>query len=358
MNTIKYLILSLFLVSGLALNAQTRMFEKPVKVPTGKVSIPATGTVAAIRLFVAIPDTLTLGYIPAESGNEAFKLITAGKNNRWLDTLVESRYGSSFSPGGKRLLWVIRDLSITTDLDARVAFTRLRAEVFSSAGIKQYHQLLQVDTVLAAPLTDKSYATCVTNVLDELYNLSTGHIINPDSRLSVSNAYSEDTVNIMARERPTMAILLDSKIQAGVYSSFSEFTRNNPSVKGTLWATPDTSRSSGYVKVFSMGEDSIPVQHTNIWGVCFGRNELYKYENGLLIPIEKAGDGFVLSRYQEPSIRKNQAVYWERIASYGWPGDSNPFDRKHSITYKQVKATAGQQPIATRVDMRTGELTF
>jgi hypothetical protein len=148
----------------------------------------------------------------------------------------------------------------------------------------------------------------------------------------------------------------------GAYASFEEFVNNSPSVTGPLWATADTAAGNGHVRLYTMEPDSSWRPLTTVWGICFGGNELYKYENGLLVPIEKSGNGFILSRYQLPALRKNQALYWRRLAANAWRHDTNPFDRSKSLVVKSFAAGAqlrtAYQPVATCIDMTTGELGF
>lgn len=86
--------------------------------------------------------------------------------------------------------------------------------------------------------------------------------------------------------------------------------------------------------------------------------EQYVYTEGQLIPIEKSGKGIIISRFQKPEIRRNQAIYWRNLM--GSTADTNPFGRSQNKKAKKHKALSGkkEQPVATSIDVETGELLF
>ena len=68
--------------------------------------------------------------------------------------------------------------------------------------------------------------------------------------------------------------------------------------------------------------------------------EQYVYIDGQLIPIEKSGRGIIVSRFQKPEVRQNQAIYWRNLMSNN--KDTNPFDRKQNKKAKH-KALSGKK---------------
>jgi hypothetical protein len=264
---------------------------------------------------------------------------------------------------------LLRDLTYTTDTSGQYYYTRLKADVYRKNEGRNYRKLISVDTLLSGRLTNPDgYTVGITAVLDELYRTSLTVVYQaekPENRLSATeavNGLTETAIGAQAAAGTALPVLSSKSFVNGAYATFQEFLRNTPSITGPLWAEPDTLAGNGHAKVFVLGEDSTARQLTNIWGVCFGGAELYKYENGQLIPIEKSGNGFILSRFQDPVIRRNQALYWRRVASYGWPDDTNPFSRQRVLTVQQpdvvAKFISKQLPVATRIDMSTGALTF
>ena len=334
--------------------------------PGAKIPVSVSG----IKVIQTCPDSLTLGYVPAGSGNETSKLVARDNKGNWLNALMNQRYSSNFVANGSRILWLIKDLSLTTDTSGNYYFTHVWADVFKGTVGKSYQKILSIDTVLTGNTNDSSgYATGLTRALDELYitsltdlyNESQGNVQQLASRMA-EPLQTEDLLKAKVLSEYALPILMDTIYKGGAYANFSEFIHNTPSITGSIWAQPDTLSGSGHVKIFVLGQDSTAIQLSSIWGVCFGGSELYVYEKGQLLPIEKAGNGFVLSRYQEPVIRKNQALYWRRVISNRWPENANPFDRGKMLTVsenKQVRnLSSAQQPVATRIDMLTGTMTF
>jgi hypothetical protein len=356
MKLILSLLLLLFIGSCLCAQPVSQGVKKirlsPGKWPAGKTSQP----VAAISVIQARPDSITIGYIQAEKGNETYQLVPEQQHGNWLDSLIQQRYSSSFSAGGRHLLWMIRDLSVTNDTATTYYFIHLKANVYTRMSLKVDHPLLTLDTALSGRLVDNnSYVTGITDILDVLYSSS----LRATPEMVAADELQEDSLLLVTKS--TVPILKDSIFHRGIYTSFSEFTANAPSVSGPVWARPDTTLP-GAVRLFTMEKDSSVREVKAAWGICLGGRELYKYYNGRLIPIEKSGNGFVLSRYQDPVVRKNQAIYWRRLAADGWPDDSNPFSRKQMMTVNLKKVSggpsAGPEPVATAIDMSSGEFKF
>jgi hypothetical protein len=356
-----------FTIWFLCLKANAQPAEKKISLEAGSFSgNKISGGISGIDILQAGANNTTLGYIAATSGNETYRLCPETKNNNWLNTLVTQRYSR---PGGKPLTWVVRSVSMTTDTSGQYYFTHVKADVLRKGEANAWQKLMSVDTVLSGRLANNnSFATGITNVLDALYLASANRVDTRKknkSRLLSAEILTEETVEAAALEeskQPALPIITDNTVVRGAYATFAEFTNNTPSVTEPVWAEPDAASGNGHVKLFSMKKDSSIHQLTAIWGICFGGNELYKYENGLLIPIEKSGNSFILSRYQEPALRKNQAMYWRRIAGKVWSGNSNPFDRNHAVVINNNKAAkkvnADRRPLATCIDMATGELAF
>lgn len=335
----KYLIILLIIFSK-QLYAQSGV--KRVSLPAGNfIGAQAVGKISGIKVEMA--DSLTLGYVPAKEGNETYKLVPGGQGSRWLDSLIKKRYAGQFARGGKELLWVVNGLSFSTDTAGQYYFGKLKAAVYVKNRSGAYEDMISVDTMLISPLVgEDAFGAGVIALLDGLYQ----------SCLTTQ-------VSTMSKKRTTWTELpvLKNEVNKGVYTTYEAFRNNKPSATGAFWAEADTTLSCGHMKLFTMTEDSTIDQLTDIWGVSFGGSELYKYEKGLLIPIEKSGGGFVLSRYKEPAERRNQALLWRRVAAYSWPADTNPYSRDKTLTVK-MNTGIPTLPVAARIDADSGELTF
>lgn len=356
-----------FTIWFLCLKANAQPAEKKISLAAGSFSGKRiSGDISGIDILQPGANNTTLGYIAATSGNETYRLLPEANNTGWLNTLVTQRYSR---PGGAPLTWVVRSVSVTTDTSGQYYFTHVKADVLKKGETNAYQKLMYVDTVLSGRLTNNnSFATGITDVLDAVYLASAKKVDavkKNKSRMQSADVLTEQTVEVTAleaSEQPLLPVITDNTVVRGAYASFEEFTNNTPSVTEGVWAEADAALGHGYVKLFSMKKDSSIHQLTAIWGICFGGNEVYKYENGQLIPIEKSGNSFILSRYQDPALRKNQAMYWRRMATKVWADDTNPFDRNHAVVINNnqaaKKVNADRQPMATCIDMVTGELAF
>jgi hypothetical protein len=213
-----------------------------------------------------------------------------------------------------------------------------------------------VDTVFSFPVRD---TLAFSGALDTSMEI----ICKSWSGVSVKSneifEQSEDSL-MQAMLLPDKAVWKDKAIAKGIYLTYQDFLNNIPSVTDPFWVEADTLSVNGAVKIKVMGSDSLVRDVKDMWGICFGGFELYKYESGQLIPIEKAGRHFIVSRYQEPLLRRNHALVWRRVINYGWPDDANPYERKRSVVMKNsaAKIYTGPLPVATRVDPASGVLTF
>ncbi|WPV66933.1 hypothetical protein [Chitinophaga sp. LS1] len=352
----------------LAICLSIKLYAQPAISSERRVNIDGVGKytgaiisakIAGIRTITVGNDTL-IGYAPVQYGNETCKLMVECSYDKWLETFVENRFGGTYASQGKQLLWAIKHISITSDLSAQYFFTRLQATVYVNGDGTAYRQLFTTDTVFTGIMnSDSNYVAGLVNAMDGLYQQSVARLAKAE-RLTINAARQKvftvsDVINTASAE-VVLPVMKDANVNEGIFTSYDAFTVNKPESSMGVWAVPDTTKGAGYVKVYTMGADSSVQQVTKIWGICLGDNELYKYEDGKLISIERDGEGIILSRYQEPKKRKNQAFYWRRLAANGWPNDTNPFCREQSVFVKHGQGD--QRPVATRIDMATGELSF
>lgn len=113
--------------------------------------------------------------------------------------------------------------------------------------------------------------------------------------------------------------------------------------------------SSSKLILYSIGteRDSI-VQHA--WGVCH-RGQLFKYEAGDLIPLEREGNSFVVLGYtlnkillKRPGEMVGTFFANERLFKV------ENYIKDHSVT--AIPYLGEFQPSGTIIDMRTGDLIF
>lgn len=158
-------------------------------------------------------------------------------------------------------------------------------------------------------------------------------------------------------QKSVIPILTDSYYNEGAYVSFAEFLANNPSIKN--YETVVGKRKK--VKLVNTSENNKDT--LSVWGIC-KNGEIYKYYDEALIPIEKQGSGFIISGYVENTSRRNNNNFNIGLATglFMGPGifitiifNSGKPLLVESISYIDDPQ---KQPLATCIDVRTGNFSF
>ncbi len=342
----KYITIALFCFVTHKLSTQQNNTDSTVSLSSSTAAAPAI-PIASIQIATALPDTTTIGYIGQPTRNAAYRLIPEAAFTNWLQTFVNSKYKNVFDTTGRQLVWVIKNVSISKDSTGNTVFVRLKADVASAAANKKYSLTGTVDTVITATGAKAKYSLAVEEAIQALFTIS-GSSNTPLSTLQL-------TVNELisrAQQVYNIPAIKDSIYKRGVYSTFEEFKNNSPSIANTIIKVDN----KGSAILYQQLADSTSKEITSAWGICMA-GEQYAYAEGQLIPIEKSGKGIIISRFQKPEVRRNQAIYWRNIM--GNTADANPFGRSQNKKAK-YKALSGkkEQPVATSIDMETGELLF
>jgi hypothetical protein len=112
-----------------------------------------------------------------------------------------------------------------------------------------------------------------------------------------------------------------------------------------LLAFPD-SIENDQLRIYELTQDSSKREIPGFWGICIN-DELYVMNEGILIPFEKNGIDFVLSAFVDPQDRRNHGRYRLLLGN-------KPNTPIHNTL---TKCKYYDFP-ASRIDLKTGELTF
>lgn len=346
----KCIIIALFCIVTQKLSAQQSNTDTIVSLNSTPTTETPAIPIAGIKIATALPDTTIIGYVGQANRNATFRLIPETDVTNWLQTFVLSKYKNVFNNTGRQLVWVVKNLSISKDTTGNNIFVRLKADIASATANKKYLLTGTVDTVIMATGAKAKYAVAVEEALQTLFNVSA----NNNTPVSTDPLTVNELIS-QAQQAYNIPILKDSIYKQGIYSTFEEFKNNKPSVANAIVKVDN----KGNPKLYQQLADSSSKEITKAWGISVAR-EQYAWIDGELIAIEKSGNGIMVSRFQKPSIRINQAIYWRNLMSYNNVNNANPFDRKHNKKAKKHKALSGkkEQPVATSIDMETGELLF
>lgn len=321
-----------------------------------------------IQVYFATSDAQSLGYFADRSGHGTSQVLADMPLDRWSNWYAKKKRRLQSGKATTSYRWIVRSLSATSDTLTGYLFTHLAADILRSSTIGGYYRwAASVDTVLSFVAGDSlPFAQALASTMDLLYEVSVSSKDNPKKKTQMlfgnrSLADRDYTDSSLATLSLSLSygngkILTDTVYTKGVYRSFSEFLGNAPSANGSVWIAADSAKGNGYVKLYRLGSDSSVSEVGDAWGICLGGHEIYKLEAGRLVPIEKSGNGFVLSRYLDYRTRKNQALAWRMAVGSSWPNDNNPYERKRAET---LRGFLGKKaPVATRLDLLSGELTF
>lgn len=345
----KYIIIALLCFVTHKLSAQSTNADTVVSLSSSMPAKTPTIPIAAITIATALPDTTIIGYIGQPDRNAAYRLMPATAFTNWLQTFVDSKYKNILDNTGRQLVWVIKNVSISKDSTGNNIYVRLKANVASSAADKKYLLTGIIDTVIITTGAKAKYSIAVEEAIQALFNISA----NNSTPISTDPLTLNDLIS-QAQQVYNIPVLKDSIYKRGVYTTFEEFKNNSPSIANATIRVDNKGNAALYQQL----ADSSSKEITSAWGICMS-GEQYAYTEGQLIPIEKSGKAIIVSRFQKPEIRRNQAMYYRNVMSNN-TSDANPFDRKHNKKAKKHKALSGkkEQPVATGIDMETGELIF
>jgi|GEM_PF-5917479 len=323
------LLLSVFTIS---LQAQDYGVKK-IQLPRSEVQARQNSPIDVI--LTGIRDTSGIGY-SIKTDDVVEKLVPDTSLEYWLPSYVHQKYKQQ-TANDPRLLLEIDELRMQTAENR--GYVKLKAKVFTSPAQKESYRLIRiVDTVLQLNVsTPAEYITAAIDLLTDKKQQSNGDITE-------KQAIKDD-----AESRKNLSILKNTQYKPGIYTSFSDFVNNKPSVsKFTIF--PD--EATGKIKLYVSSADSLQTELKQLWGFSLD-NELYYYNNGDIVPIERSGSGFVLSAYMNPEERSNQAMIRRNLM-----GKMSKLNEKDKVVYRHDVKAPQSGIIATCIDLDNGELSL
>lgn len=303
----KYILALALLFNGIVMGQTTT--EKSRKIKLGarasKDALPIP--ISGIQIVPVCADTFHLGYVQVGMANKRIAAVPDKPLTAFLQDYADGTWGQRYTANGARLLWVVKDLRVSerTRGMGEKAFVRLKAAVFLAADQQHYRQVALVDTILmkggGMDATGK-HGRNIAAALELLLYASNSPAADTGALLS------EAQVLAAGNERFNAPVYLTQHYSEGVYRTYQEFLNNTPSV-----AQFEMKTKRRKVQVFAVNADSSRALIEAPWGICKG-DELYKYEKGILVPIERKDNAFIISHYLDASNRHNQAILWSTVA--------------------------------------------
>lgn len=322
-----------------------------------KAQIPENVTaVAGIQVIPLVWDRERLGYVQVGLNNKKVSARPDKSFTPFLQEYIQKQYGDDYKKTGMHLLWIVKDLRINerTLFSNEQAFTRLKADAYFSADGTAYQFVVAFDTVIRRGGVDLT--GWHGQFIAEAFHLLLKQSLQKNDALKTDASMELLTVQeIVDKEKRKLniPILNDMEYKEGVYASFNEFLENQPSI--TAFEAIKENEEIIFYEMAGTGKKQLPLP----WGVCKG-GELYKCGKDDLIPLERMGNGFIISTYLENSNRRNNSLFWGAMlgGAVGAVIASATTTSAKIYTVTAIPYITKKQPEACAIDMTTGELTF
>lgn len=317
--------------------------------------------VAGIKLIQLVSDSVNLGYVLKGLDNHVVHIKPAKPLTPFLQEQITRMYKNDYKEGGVNILWVLKELRIGEKKGEfmEYAYTKFSADAYIEAPDDKYKLLTSVDTVLVKESSGDPTAWHGEDIQDA-FRFFLKQTLKAAAGEQQAQAISMEQISANSKQQLNVPILTAKEYNEGAYANFREFLNNKPSV---LLYQPVTIEMRK-VKLIQMNDNN-QVDTLAVWGIC-KNGELYKYEEGYLIPIEKQGNGFIISNYVKLAGRKNHSSLGLMFGLAGVIGDElikASREKKQTEKLMLIKSipyikSENKQPEASCIDMQTGELSF
>lgn len=382
----KTILLGMLVFSGLSGSAQkekkeTPLKEKFVKIDMSKLpiadfpenSIPVSG----IRVIQNLTDSIRMGYAHKGLDYSIATLIFKKPLTDILQEQVKRMYKHEYKKDGAVIFWVIRDLRFGSKLGATdyssvginlaiatidCSYTRFNADAYISSDGNLFKKVCTIDTVFLVLNMGGGHGPDLENALRVLLRRTL--LQGKDVLDQTVDRLTVEQITDRVAKKTTAPILVDSIYREGAYASYDEFLANKPSIKNYKTVVGKKKK----LKLVNVAEND-QKDTLSIWGIC-KNGEIYKYSKESLIPIEKRGTGFVISGYVENTTRRNNNIFNIGLAVAAGLAGGVFMNSGISLTVIFISGKPllvdsipyiddpKKQPLATCIDMRTGNFSF
>ena len=301
---------------------------------------------SGVKVIPVCADTSLLGYVQKGLSYDVVYAVPDKPYTSFLQDFVNDMLRNVYKEDGMQMLWIIKDLRIN---EGQGVMVRLKADAYLSTDKQHYRLLKAFDTVLVQSAIIES----------NLHDDNIGHALQVFHLYCdlTAGVYISDTAlteaAIIAREQEKFRapVYMDTVYKEGVYLSYKEFLANAPSVTDY-----DITVKKRKVTIYAREADSSCREIVAPWGLS-KKGELYKYDLKELLLIERKANSFILSSYLDDIRRRNTLIAWNALSTEVL---NAPFlfwtPRVHPAT--GMPQLAEQKPLATTVDVESGEFVF
>ena len=325
-----------------------------------KKSIP----VSDIRIAQIVRDSVNVGYALKGMDNYVVNLKITKPLTDFLQDHIYRMYKDDFKKDGIKMLWVLKDLRMGEKTAfMEYSYARFNMDGYISGDGVFFRKACSLDTVYVNE-SGGDVSKWHGDDIEKAFGVFSKRLLLFAKDTLANNSAQKTVEEIIGQSYQNIShpILKDAVYNEGAYANFEEFLQNKPTIQNYESVIVDK-RTIKFTKINSNGF----VDTINIWGLCKS-GEVYKYYEESLIPIEKQGTGFIISDFIKNSNRRNRNVAFFSLmggiaggvvggAAVGLAVNAakNKLMLVKSIPYINKPA---KQPVASCIDMRTGEFSF
>lgn len=355
------LLLQLFFIAAFAQeenNSTPLLGTKIIKMPRFTIAdFPKKSpAVSSIEIIQNLDDSVVLGFVQKGADGHIVQLKTEKPLTLLLQDHITKMYKNDYSENGSPMLWVLEKLRIAerTTFSNSLAYAKIKITSYLEQNGQGYKKLREIDSVFVMESGSDVTPWHGTHIEDAFRVLLHSSMKAAKEKTGDDKLYQKaDIISASKKPENDSPILYTSQYKSGYYASFEELLQNNPSISNA----ETVAGKKG--KVYILRASGNKKDTLNVWGLC-QEGEIYKYQDNVLVPLERKGNGMVISDYVEKVSRKNSnlaaAAFFGGLIGAAIVNKNAPYIPL--VTNIASIKKKGRYPEATCIDMSTGEFSF
>jgi hypothetical protein len=349
-------------------NTSTSLLEESISIKLAKFPIAdfpnKSVPVSDIRIAQMVRDSVNLGYALKGMDNYVVNLKITKPLTDFLQDHIYRMYEDDFKKDGIKMFWVLKDLRMGEKTSfMEYSYCRFNMDGYISTSGVLYKKVCTLDTVYVTE-SGGDVSRWHGDEIEKGFGFFSKRVLRFTKSVLADNSEQKTIEEILSQsyQNTDHPILKDTIYNEGAYLNFEEFLQNKPSIQN-YEPVIIGKHNIKFTKINSQGfSDTL-----NIWGLCKS-TEIYRYYGETLIPIEKMGTGFIISDFVKNSNKHNRNLVFFSLmgglaggviggtaVSLAASAAKNKLMLVKSIPYITKPA---KQPVASCIDMKTGEFSF
>ena len=320
--------------------------------------------VSDIRIAQMVKDSVIMGYALKGMDNYVVNLKMPKPLTDLLQRHIYRMYEDDFKKEGIKMFWVLKDLRMGEKTAfMEYSYARFNMDGYISSDGVFYKKACTLDTVYVTE-SGGDVSKWHGDEIETAFGVFSKRVLRFAKDVLAGNSEQKTVQEILSQpyRNTSHPILKDTLYNEGAYLSFEEFLQNKPSIQN-YEPVLIGKRNIKFTKTNPQGG----IDTLNIWGLCKS-GEIYRYSEETLIAIEKQGTGFIISDFIKNSNKHNRnlaffsfmggvagGVIGGTVVGLAATAAKNRLMLVKSIPYINKPS---KQPVASCIDMDTGEFSF